>query len=99
MPGGSELFVSSVSLYELYMGAISPDKENHVRDITEGLTILPFSADIAFEAAKIYNQLKSANLMIEFRDIFIAATCIANDLPLATLNKKHFNRIKGLEIL
>lgn len=26
------------------------------------------------------------------------ATCIANELPIATLNKKHFKRIEGLKI-
>lgn len=36
--------------------------------------------------------------MIEFRDIFIAATCIVNELPIATLNKKHFKHIEGLKI-
>ena len=36
--------------------------------------------------------------MIEFRDIFIAATCIENNLPIVTLNKKHFERIAGLDI-
>lgn len=37
--------------------------------------------------------------MIEFRDIFIAATCIVNGLPIVTLNKKHFKRIAGLKII
>jgi len=37
--------------------------------------------------------------MIEFRDIFIAATCIVNDLPVRTLNKKHFDRITGLHVI
>jgi tRNA(fMet)-specific endonuclease VapC len=36
--------------------------------------------------------------MIEFRDIFIAATCIVNGFPVKTLNKKHYGRIKGLSI-
>ncbi len=37
--------------------------------------------------------------MIEFRDIFIAATCLVYELPILTFNKRHFKRIKGLEIL
>jgi tRNA(fMet)-specific endonuclease VapC len=37
--------------------------------------------------------------MIEFRDIFIAATCIVNELPLITLNKKHFKRIEELKLI
>jgi tRNA(fMet)-specific endonuclease VapC len=70
-----------------------------VQNITEDLSVLPFTDVIAQKAADIYHQLKHNNQLIEFRDIFIAATCIVNDLPLVTLNKKHFQRIDGLEIL
>jgi tRNA(fMet)-specific endonuclease VapC len=99
LPSDTELFISSVSLYELYMGATTPEKENDIKLITEDLSVLPFSDFVAVEAAKIYHRLRLSNKMIEFRDIFIAATCLINDLPLVTLNKKHFARIKGLEIL
>lgn len=37
--------------------------------------------------------------MIEFRDIFIAATAIANNLPLLTLNEKHFSRVDNLSLV
>jgi tRNA(fMet)-specific endonuclease VapC len=95
----SEVFISSISLYELYMGATTKDKENDIRIITEDLSILPFTDSVAIKAAQIYHQLKLSNQIIEFRDIFIAATCIVNELPIATLNKKHFTRIKGLKIV
>ena len=32
-------------------------------------------------------------------DLFIASTAIANNLPFATLNKKHFDRIDNLVII
>lgn len=94
----TELFISAVSLYELHMGATTPEKENDIRLITEDLSVLPFNDLIAAEAAKIYHELKSGNKLIEFRDIFIAATCVIHKLPLVNLNKQHFTRIKGLEI-
>ncbi len=53
-------------------------------------------ADIASDIAK---KLKTVNKIIEFRDIFIAATAIANNMPLSTLNVKHFKRIDDLELL
>ncbi|MHB1687407.1 MAG: hypothetical protein ACYCVH_08535 [Ignavibacteriaceae bacterium] len=37
--------------------------------------------------------------MIEYRDIFIAATAIKLGYTLATLNTKHFDRISLLSIL
>jgi predicted nucleic acid-binding protein len=95
----TELFISSVSLYELYMGATNKEKENDVKNITGDLSVLPFTDTVARKAAQIYHQLRQSNQMIEFRDIFIAATCIVNEMPIVTLNKKHFKRIDGLKIL
>jgi tRNA(fMet)-specific endonuclease VapC len=99
LPESSELFISAVSLYELYMGAATPDKENDIRTITEDLQVLPLNNFVAIKAARLYHSLKQQNKLIEFRDIFIAATCIVNDMPLATLNKKHFQRINELELI
>jgi len=99
IPDNTELFVSSITMYELYMGATTKEKENEVRSITEDLQVLPFTDAVAFKAAQLYHQLKKQNKLIEFRDIFIAATCLVNDIPLATLNKKHFKRIESLVLL
>ena len=98
LPENIELFVSSVSMYELYMGATTKEKENDIRILTEDLQVLPFTDSVAFKAAQLYHLLKKQNKLIEFRDIFIAATCLVNDLPLVTLNKNHFKRIEGLNL-
>ena len=37
--------------------------------------------------------------MIDLADILIGATALTYNIPIATLNGKHFNRIKGLEIM
>jgi predicted nucleic acid-binding protein len=99
LPDNAELFISSVSMYELYMGATTKEKEKDVKILTEDLSVLPFTDSVAVKAAQIYHQLRLSNQMIEFRDIFIAATCIVNELPIVTLNKKHFKRIDGLKIM
>lgn len=95
----SDLFISAVSLYELYMGATTIEKEADVQNITSDLSILPFTDAVAQKAAEIYHQLRRSSQVIEFRDIFIAATALVNELPIVTLNKKHFKRVDGLQIL
>ncbi|QBQ40280.1 type II toxin-antitoxin system VapC family toxin [Sphingobacterium psychroaquaticum] len=94
-----QLFISSVSLYELYMGATTKEKQNDLKLLTEDLPVLSFSKEIALKAAEIYHKLRRSNEMIEFRDIFIAATCVVYKIPIATLNKKHFTRIPHLKIV
>ena len=63
------------------------------------VVILPFSSEISQEAAYIYRVLKQNNLLIEIRDIFIAATAITHDMRLATMNRKHFERIDKLQFV
>jgi len=94
-----ELFISAVSLYELYMGGTTKEKMLDVRNLTEGLAVLPFTDEVAIKAGQIYQDLRKRNKIIDFRDIFIAATCLTFQLPIATLNKKHFKLIDGLKIL
>ncbi|RZF59786.1 type II toxin-antitoxin system VapC family toxin [Sphingobacterium corticibacterium] len=96
---GTEIYLSSVTLYELHMGAITPEKVKDVEIITESFVTLPFTDQIAQKAAEIYHVLRKRNQMIEFRDIFIAATCLVHDLSIVTLNKKHFKRIDNLKVL
>lgn len=93
------LAISSVTLYELLMGATDSQKLHDIQLLTEDLLILPFDDRVAAKSGEIYHQLKKENKMIEFRDIFIAATCIIYQMPLKTLNTKHFERISGITIL
>lgn len=98
LPDDAELYVSSVTLYELYMGTTSPQKWIDVKTLTDDIPVLPFTKTISEKAAIIFQELKKGNKIIEFRDIFIAATAIVHDLPVLTRNKKHFTRVKGLKL-
>jgi len=94
-----KLFTSAVSVFELYMGATNMEKEKSIQLLIEGIAILPFDYKVSIKSAEIFHYLKSKNQLIEFRDIFIAATCLVNDLPIVTLNSKHFERIEALQII
>lgn len=99
IPASAALFVSAVTYYELLMGATSKAKENDIDLLISGVSILPFSDQVAQKAAEIYHDLRKRNKMIGFQDIFIAATALANDLPIKTNNRKDFERITGLVIV
>ena len=80
------------------IGATTEEKRNDIKLLTEDLNILPFNADVAAKASEIYHLLKKSNSLNAFRDIFIAATCLVNNVVILTLNKKHFERIEGLRM-
>ena len=65
----------------------------------ENVTIIPFNIVSSNEAAILYKQLKARNKMIDFADLLIAATALAHNLDLATLNIKDFNKIPNLHIV
>ncbi|MEA3475390.1 MAG: type II toxin-antitoxin system VapC family toxin [Candidatus Cloacimonadota bacterium] len=93
-----ELFISSITVFEIFVG-VNIENVNLINQLFEGFRILPFDLTIAKIASQVYNELKSQNKIIEFRDIFIAATAIGNSLSVVTLNTKDFERIPNLEIL
>jgi len=99
IPNQYQIYISAVTLYELLMGATSNEKYQDIRILTYDLPVLPFDDDVAVKASEIYHYLRKNNQMIEFRDIFIAATSIENAMPIVTLNKKHFDRIQQLKIV
>ncbi len=89
---------STITVFELYAGAITKKHLEDLKRLFKWIEIVSFTREIAQRAAQIYRDLKSKNQMIEFRDIFIGATALELKVPLVTLNKQHFKRIKGLEL-
>lgn len=63
------------------------------------MAILPFDAPSAARAATLHDALIRSNQDIGVKDVMIAAICQQHDLPLLTLNERHFNRVEGLTIL
>lgn len=99
LPVDSVLYVSSVTVFELYSGAIDIRKRQDVDALLQGVFILPLNAETAKNAGFIYQDLRRSGNMIEVTDILIAATALANDLPVKTLNVGHFQRISELVVL
>jgi tRNA(fMet)-specific endonuclease VapC len=93
------LHTATMVEFELFSGATDDRKRQDVEDILRLCTILPFSSEVARQAAKIYQTLKQNNEIIEIRDIIIAATAILYDVPVITLNQDHFQRIEHLRLI
>ena len=94
----ADLYLSSVTVFELYL------RKTNLEKVTEFLSnfkhaILPLDQNCAIEASLIYKDLERYGNLLEFRDIFIASSSILHNCKLASFNKKHFLKIKGLELL
>ena len=90
--------VSSITQFEIYIGA-----KNEQIDFWDAffqeITVLPFNSETSVIAVKIDLDLKSKRKQISIPDLFIAASALSNNLPCATLNKKHFERIADLVLV
>ena len=92
-----KLCISSITHYEIGIG----NRISHAdywESLSENLKIIPFDKACSNSAIKIYMDLLKANKMIDLADILIGATAMTYNIPIATLNVKHFDRIAGLEI-
>ena len=90
--------VSAITEYEVLVGS-NDEQDIYWKSFFEQITILPFTKETNQTAIKIYRQLKRISKLIPIPDLLIGATALNNNLPVATLNKKHFSRIDQLEII
>jgi len=90
--------VPAITKYELYLGN-SPEQNIFWDDFFSRVIVLPFDSDAVKYSVNIYKQLKRENKLIQMPDIMIAGTAMKNKMSLATLNRKHFERIDNLIII
>ena len=94
----SELAISAITYYEVGIGNRKAHSD-YWKELSEKLIVLPFDKICSDTAIKVYLELLRKNKMIDLADIFIGATALANEVPLATLNYKHFERIPNLNFV
>lgn len=92
------LAITSVTEFEIYIGA-TPAQLPFWNQLLGQLRILPFDSKAAHIAVEVQRGLKKLRKSIDAADLFIAATAIAHNLPLDTLNRKHFDKIEQLTLL
>ena len=96
---GQEVALTSISVFELYAGIEGKRRLSQIETLIQGVTILPLDVIEAVIAGRIYTQLKSKGQLVGTHDILIAATCVANRIPLYTKNVAHFSKIEDILIL
>jgi predicted nucleic acid-binding protein len=90
--------VSAITEFEFRVGMTTANR-SFVEALLDITPILPFDSACVHAAAGIYRNLKAVNQLIALPDLFIAATAVAYDLPLLTLNLSHFERVGELTLL
>ena len=95
---GYSFKISAITEFEIYSGT-NKNQLSFWNQLLEKIEILAFDKEVVKVAVELNYVLKSKRKQIDIVDLFIAATAINNKLPIATLNKKHFERIDNLKII
>jgi tRNA(fMet)-specific endonuclease VapC len=95
---GYSFAISAVTKYEIYSGA-TQSQIVFWDSVLRAITVLPLNEAAVDTAVTTNITLKKKRKQIDLADLFIAATAITNNLPLATLNRKHFERIDLLKLI
>jgi len=93
-----ELFLSSISEFELYLGAKTARHQTDLEMIFTSVSVIPFDFGCGKIAAEIWKDIRSRHQHLEIKDIFIASIAIRHHLWLHTFNKKHFQGIVNLQL-
>lgn len=92
----NDLAISLISHTELYAGKsvwTNQSAQDSLKTILSGIEVINFNQKIS----RLAGKLRARN-GIDLIDAIIAATAINYQLPLATLNNKHFSGITGLDL-
>lgn len=97
-----QLFISSISIYELYFGVeksrLKKQNLRALKQFLQPLSILDFNSESAIKAAQIRQALNAKGQPIGPYDIQIAAIAMTHSLTLITNNSKEFSRIDELKL-
>ena len=97
----SEVFVSSIVVFELWFGVFRSSRVRFNSDRLEAFlqapfTILPFEDEDARAAGVINASLRASGEPIGSYDVLLAGHAVSRGLTLVTANASEFSRVKGL---
>ncbi|MGO9322521.1 MAG: type II toxin-antitoxin system VapC family toxin [Solirubrobacteraceae bacterium] len=104
----SEPLITAVTLAELSVGPLVTDEEServarqaHLQQAEADFDPLPFDAGAARAFGRVAASLRRSGRKANARayDAMIAATAVANDLPVYTCNPGDFSGIDGLQVI
>lgn len=95
---GYKFAISAITKYEIHSGA-TESQLMFWEQVLQTVKVIPFDEEAVTAAVEINADLKRLRKQVDLADLFIAATAVSRNMQLATLNKKHFDRIERLKVV
>jgi tRNA(fMet)-specific endonuclease VapC len=95
---GHRLRVTAITAFELRVGTDFLARRHDILRLVRSRTF-PLDPGSALRAGELATKLRGAGQDIGLADCLQAGICLNFDLPLATSNRKHFDRVEGLRLV
>lgn len=95
---GRRLRVTAVTAFELRLGSDFVHRSDDILGLIRGRTF-PLDMASALRGGEVASTLQRDGREIGFADCMQAGICLRYDLPLATRNRRHFQRVEGLRLV
>jgi tRNA(fMet)-specific endonuclease VapC len=90
--------ITSITAFEIFRGS-NPSQLSFWNELFQNFEIYDFDFEAAKLGSEIDQNLKKKGKQIAIPDLFIASIAIKHNIPLATLNKKDFEKIDQLRLV
>lgn len=89
---------TAITAFELRVGTDFLPRRDELLRLLRSRTF-PLDPSCALRAGEVAAELRAAGRDIGLADYLQAGTCLRFDLPFATRNRKHFDRVVGLSLV
>ena len=94
--------VTFVTVGELFKGAFKAGWGQRRIEALETwlrkVVVLPYTGEVSRAWGRVCASCEAKGVRIAANDAWIAACCLSSDLPLMTLNRRHFEAVEGLRL-
>ena len=95
--------ISVISMAELYQGVFYSNdphgNELRLQQFLDGFDVVHLDDEICREFARERGRLKTAGTPVADLDLFIGCTALRHGLVLLSNNRRHFQRLEGLNVI
>lgn len=95
---GFALMVSAVTVMELTVGCRNKTELRNVEKLLERFEVIPLNEQVSSVAVDLIKKYRLSHGLL-IADALIAATAIANNIPLESKNQRDYKFISGLDLL
>ncbi|MFO7768870.1 MAG: type II toxin-antitoxin system VapC family toxin [bacterium] len=95
---GVPVFITFTVAGEMACG-VEPDERPVWERLISDFDLLTYDQDVCWRYGMIYRYLREQGLLIGTNDLWIAATALANAMPVVTSNVREFRRVPGLRVM